>query len=315
MQMFHMRQWPIGKRLVFLILMICTILLILLILYVNIGSWFKGQPYQMILTAESVMDRVVKAWHDEDGALFLTLTADDLVIYDARQIGFTTSAKDAASMVQRAEWWNQIEMSPGAYFVAQDGRFAVFVSTLFMASDTPCLYPVAALYAIKNGKLNYIYDYYGGIMSLTQPQPAIRSRKLNPRSVETRAIVDESTALVETWLKAYNQRDEKTYLACYADDAQQVKMIRPNWRVLSKSELAVDVTARFRRTDFLAKLEPPYASPLDQGFFVSADGRYAAAQGQYSDFGTDPVPMLIILELANGQIIREYTYMDIEWIS
>jgi ketosteroid isomerase-like protein len=313
--MFHVRQLSIGKRLVLLIFWISTVLLILLILYVNIGSWLKRQPFQMVLMAESVMDRVVKAWHDEDGALFLTLMADDLVIYDARQIGFTTSAKDAASMVQRADWWSQIDMSPGAYFVAQDGRFAVFVSTLFMTSDTPGLYPVAALYAIKDGQCNYIYDYYGGIMSLTQPQPAIRSRKLNPRSVETRAAVDESTSLVETWLKAYNQRDETTYLDCYADDAQQVKLIRPSWRVLSKSELAVDVAARFRRTDFLARLEPPFGSPLVQGFFVSADGRYAAVQGRYADFGTDPVPMLVILELADGRIIRDYAYLDIEWIA
>lgn len=214
-------------------------------------------------------------------------------------------------MLTNPDWWKIYDIGPGSYFVADDGRFAVFSSQFISSSDASGLVPIAALYALDDQQLVYAYDYYSGAMSLTQPPPVIRSIKI-PSNVKTVDLIDQSTQTVENWFHAYNERNPAAYLACYSENAQHIELVRPDWRVLTKEALAIDIAARFSSAAFTAHLAAPYGSPLEKGYFVSADGHYAAAQGQYEDAGIDVVPMLVVLELADGQIIREYLYMDVE---
>jgi hypothetical protein len=85
---------------------------------------------------------------------------------------------------------------------------------------------------------------------------------------------------------------------------------------MTKSQLAAEVASRFPRSEFASKLEPEPGSPMDASFFVSADGRYAAVQGTYADeiAGGRLVdqPMLVILELRAGQIIRQYDFVAMD---
>ena len=85
---------------------------------------------------------------------------------------------------------------------------------------------------------------------------------------------------------------------------------------MTKSQLAADVASRFARSEFASKLEPEPGSPMDAAYFVSADGRFAAVQGAYADesAGGVPVdqPMLVILELRAGQIIRQYDFVAMD---
>ena len=117
-------------------------------------------------------------------------------------------------------------------------------------------------------------------------------------------------------MAAYNGRNAERFLASYADDAKYLDVVSPDWRVLSKSELAEDVAAHFSRAEFKSKLEPsPSAdlSPLTDSFFVSADGRFAAVQGSYQDKGTDGAkPMLLLLVLQDGKITTQYNLMLVE---
>ena len=311
MQMFHNRPLSAGTRIFFRLFLICLFVLTLLFLYVNLDRWLKHRPANLIRSAESVMDRLAKAWLDEDGDAFLSLISDESVVYDARQLGLTSDAKAIRAMLANPDWWNHFDIGPGSYFVADDGRFAIYLSTFFSVWDASGLVPIAALYALDDQQLVYVYDYYGGAMSLTQPLPAIRSRKSlsNAATVE---LIDQSKQTVENWFRAYNERDPAAYLACYSDHAQHIELVRPDWRVLTKEALAIDIAARFPSAAFTAYLAAPYGSPLEDGYFVSADGHYAAAQGQYEDAGIDVVPMLVVLELTDGQIIREYLYMDVE---
>jgi len=106
---------------------------------------------------------------------------------------------------------------------------------------------------------------------------------------------------------AFNERDVKACLSSYAEDAKYTDVVSPAWRVLTKSELGADVETRFPKTAF----ESSTALPLTDGFFVSADGRYAAVQGIFKDAGTAgaTLPMLVILELEDGRIVRQYNLM------
>ena len=89
-------------------------------------------------------------------------------------------------------------------------------------------------------------------------------------------------------------------------------LVAPGWRVLTKSELAADVASHFPLPEFKSSLAPSPAStsPLADAFFVSADGRYAAAQGTYQDTGISPAqPMLVLLKMEGGKIAAQYNFM------
>jgi hypothetical protein len=81
---------------------------------------------------------------------------------------------------------------------------------------------------------------------------------------------------------------------------------------MTKSALAADAASHFPRTEFASKLEPSLGSALQDFFFVSADGRYGAVQGNCGDTGTTgAVPMIVILELQDGKIIQQYNFVAV----
>ena len=134
----------------------------------------------------------------------------------------------------------------------------------------------------------------------------------DPASPDAQAAVAEATATLETWLAAFNGRDAEAFLAAYADGATYTDVVRPEWRVLDKTELAADVAAHFPRAEFETRLEPPAGSPVDP-FIVSADGRFAAVQGTYKDQGIDVAsPIVVFLEMQDGRIVRQYNLMLVD---
>ena len=113
-------------------------------------------------------------------------------------------------------------------------------------------------------------------------------------------------------MAAYNGRNAAAFLASYAETAKYVDLVAPQWRVMTKSQLAADVASHFPRAEFKSSLAPSPAStsPLADAFFVSADGRYAAAQGSYQDAGISSAqPMLVLLKMEAGKIAAQYNFM------
>jgi hypothetical protein len=136
-------------------------------------------------------------------------------------------------------------------------------------------------------------------------------------SPEAGAAVEETTAAVDRWLDAYNGHDADTLLEAYGVDAIYVDVVSPEWRVLSKDELASDVASRFARSRYESTLGPS-PEPTDPGraespidpFIVSVDGRFVAVQGSYKDDGMiATVPMVTILELRDGLISQQFNFM------
>ena len=148
----------------------------------------------------------------------------------------------------------------------------------------------------------------------TTPMPAIPPGVVRPGSPAAERAIAEATATIEQWLAAYNGRDAASFLSFYAEDARYVDLVSPEWRIMTKSQLVADVASRFPRDEFQSKLEPSPGSAMDSAYFVSPDGRFAAVQGTYVDRGTPPggLPMLIVLELEAGQIVRQHNYVAMD---
>ena len=162
-------------------------------------------------------------------------------------------------------------------------------------------------------------DYYGGepgMAGQTTPMLAIPSGGVAPGSPAAKSAVAEATATIGKWLSAFNGRDATTFLSFYADKARYVDVVSPRWRAMTKSQLAADIASRFPRSAFAAKLEPEPGSPAGAAYFVAADGRFAAVQGTYADEAAGgrlvDQPMLVILELRAGQIIRQYNFVAMD---
>jgi ketosteroid isomerase-like protein len=64
-----------------------------------------------------------------------------------------------------------------------------------------------------------------------------------------------------------------------------------------------------KQEDLISKFsDEKFKSKLNR-FFVSADGHFAAVQGIYDDAKTMSTPMVILIEVKDGKIIKQYDYL------
>jgi hypothetical protein len=232
--------------------------------------------------------------------------------YDAHFPDATIDNQTADSMLHDPSWWKNFDVKPRTYFVSADGKFAADTGVITVPSLGLQQVPGGSLYALTDGHVTWSYDYYGGAPSQTEPAPDFPQTAIDPGSAQANTARTDAAATLKQWVAAYNSRDEAAFLASYAQGAKYVDLVAPAWRVLTKSQLAVDVASHFRRTEFKSTLAPSPAStsPLVDGFFVSADGQYAAAQGGYQDTGMSAAqPMLVLLKMEAGKIAAQYNFM------
>jgi hypothetical protein len=284
-----------------------------------------SNPAQVVRT-ESVVKALMATWNtawsaDKDRQALSPLFADTVMYYDATIDGVITKS-DMDAMGQDPSWWKSFRLGLESSFVSADGRFAATLGRIALRDDSGKLpwQPAASVLAFANDQVVWEYDYYGGEPGKgkqVEPMLSLSPGALSPGSGAARAAVASATAAVGKWLAAYNRRDAAVYLSGYADDARYVDVVSPRWRVMTKGQLEADVASRFARKEFASKLEPSPGSPLDSAFFVSPDGGYAAVQGTYADAGTHAevvggLPMLVILELRAGHIIRQYNFVAMD---
>jgi ketosteroid isomerase-like protein len=282
-----------------------------------------SDPAQVARTG-AVVKAFMTTWNSawsakRDRDALSSLYSDDVMYYDTTVGVITKSDMDA--MGKDPSWWKSFRLKLKSFFVSPDGRFAAILGRIAIRDDAGNLpwQPAASVHAFANDKIVWEYDYYGGEPSKskqTEPMLTISRSAAAAGSPAAKAAVAASTATIQRWLVAFNGRDATTFLSFYAEKARYVDVVSPRWRVMSKSQLAADVASRFPTSEFASKLEPEPESPMDAGFFVSADGRLAAVQGTYADetAGGSLVdqPMLVILELKDGEIVRQYDYMAVD---
>jgi ketosteroid isomerase-like protein len=281
-----------------------------------------SDPAQVART-ESVVTALMTAWNNawsakKDRRAQSSLYADDVQYYDAAETYALITKSDMDAMSQDPEWWKAFRLTLESSFVSCDGRFAATLGKIALRDESGDLnwQPAVSVLAAANDKIVWQCDYWGGepgVAGQTKPMLAVPSGALAPGSPAANTAVAEATATIEQWLAAYNGRDAATFLSFYAEDARYVDLVSPKWRVMTKSQLAADVASRFPRDEFQSKLERPLGSATDSAYFVSPDGRFAAVQGTYLDRGTPGgLPMLIVLELEAGQIVRQHNYVAMD---
>jgi len=284
-----------------------------------------SNPAQVART-ESVVRTLMTAWNtawsaSRDRRALLSLYADDVQYYDAAAIDTVITKSDMDAMNQDPAWWKAFRLTLKSSFVSADGRFSATLGRIALRDESGDLpwQPAVSVLAVANDKIVWECDYYGGEPGKTgqiAPELGIARRAVAPGSPTAQTAIAEATATISKWLSAFNGRNAASFLSFYAGDAKYVDVVSPRWRVMTKSRLAADVASRFPRSEFASKLEPEPGSPIDEAFFVSADGRFAAVQGTYADetSGGAPVdqPMLVILELRAGQIVRQYNFIAMD---
>ena len=256
------------------------------------------------------------AWSAEkDRRAQSSLYADAVQYYDAAAIDTVITKSDMDAMSQDPEWWKAFRLTQESSFVSCDGRFAATMGKIALRDESGDLpwQPAVSVLAVANDKIVWECDYYGGapgVAGQTTPMPAIPPGVVRPGSPAAKRAITEATTTIRQWLVAYNGRAAASFLSFYAEDVKYVDVASPRWRTMTKSQLAADVASRFPRDEFQSKLEPSPGSAMDSAYFVSSDGRFAAVQGTYVDRGTPPggLPMLIVLELEAGQIVRQLNY-------
>ena len=281
-----------------------------------------SDPAQVART-ESVVRSVMTSWNNawsakKDRRAQSSLYADDVRYYDAAEVYALITKSDMDAMSQDRYWWRTFRVTLKSSFVSADGRFAATLGRIALRDESGDLpwQPAASVLAVANDKILWECDYYGGerfVAGQTTPMPAIPPGVVKPGSPAAERAIAEATTAIGQWLVAYNGRDAASFLSFYAEDARYVDLVSPKWRVMTKNQLAADVASRFPRDEFQSKLEPSPGSAMDSAYFVSPDGRFAAVQGTYLDLGTPGgLPMLIVLELEAGQIVRQHNYVAMD---
>lgn len=296
------------KRIIFF-----GILMTALLLGLSACDTEKKQPAAAVKEAEAIMDKHIAGWITEDPDVLMSTFEDDFIGFDALNPGWSYDFQYAEGKARDSSYWGSIAISEGSSFVSNDGMFGVNLSKMYFALPGLGELPNVHIVAFRAGKVVFSYDYYGGAMSGTEPLPAFSPRTIEPGSDEAVKLVEEATATVKKWQKAYNERNIEEYVSCFAEDVKYVDIVKPDWRIMTKGELLTDVKSKFSSTAFKSKLSASVSSPIPDGFFVSSDGHYAAAQGTYEEAGkVSAKPMAVILEIQKGKIVKQYNFILID---
>ncbi len=290
-----MRKW--------IILMLCSNLALL-----PACATTDSRSAAAVAATDSFAEKYTNAWVNHEPDVLSPLFSDDLIGFDAMLLGWSYDHQEAEKMLRDPSWWGNFQINKGTEFVSPDGSFFVVSTTIDYYNPNLGRIPNIHLIALKNGLVIFSYDYYCGVQSKTEPLPLFEPSNVEPGSPKAQKLVEQATETVKKWQKAFNDRDIEGYLSCFAESAKHIDTVTPDWRVLTKTELITDVTSRFSRSEFATKLVASSSSPIPDGFFVSADGHYVVAQGTYTDTKVRTIPMVVILEIDAGKIVKQYNF-------
>jgi ketosteroid isomerase-like protein len=230
-----------------------------------------------------------------DSEKIVSFYSQDIEAYDATETyanNFSTVSYFYRDMYKNGPF----DFKMTSFFITPDGRFAVAVGTFTGPGDSSNLVtqPAVNLFQFKDSKIIWEYDYYGGGTGGPLPVQSI------PASANQNVGgLDLTRTGIAHWEAAYNNRDAEIFLGMYAEQAEIIEVVNPKWKIFQKSDYEKEVNINFSR--------PQFASRLDH-FYISANGRFAAIQGTFQDQNVPERPMVIMVEVENGKIIKQYTY-------
>ena len=137
------------------------------------------------------------------------------------------------------------------------------------------------------------------------PPPLPATPTPGPTATPSPDPAAETQVLVQGWVDAYNALDADKFMLYFAEDAVYLDMAMRDFGTYTRDMLDRSVHSTFRQEGFKVEIT---------SFFVSPDGKSAAAEGTYYDVNKAgkqvAMPFVIILEIQNGKIIKETDYYD-----
>ena len=131
---------------------------------------------------------------------------------------------------------------------------------------------------------------------------------LSPSTTSSSSSIQSAENLAQAFISAYEARHAADWLSLFSSEAIFMDNGNPTSRkfggvYVRNSQTYVNYL--FQKENFAMKFS---------SHFVSADGHFIALTSIYTDTGKDgnpaSVPMVIILEVKDGKIIREDDYYD-----
>lgn len=116
---------------------------------------------------------------------------------------------------------------------------------------------------------------------------------------------EKTLKLVQGYVDAYHALDADKYMSYFAEDAKYYDMGLRDFGAWDRDALDKAVHSTFITEGFKVGID---------SFFVSTDGKFAALEGTYYDLNKAGrqvgMPMVIILDIQDGKIIKEVDYYD-----
>lgn len=143
----------------------------------------------------------------------------------------------------------------------------------------------------------------GAACSPLSPSPTLTLLPATPTSP-----IPVAENLAETFISTYEAKQASEWLALFSDDA----LFLDNGNPHAREEGAMYIRDNRTYVKYLFSLN--HFSMKFSSHFISSDGRFIALSGTYTFTGKDgklaSVPIMIILEVQDGMIIREDDYYD-----
>jgi hypothetical protein len=121
----------------------------------------------------------------------------------------------------------------------------------------------------------------------------------------TQNPVAGTQALAQRWVDAYHALDADMYMSLFAPTAVYYDMSLKDFGAYTRDALDRAVHGTFNQPGFKVTID---------SFFVSPDGKRAALEGTYYDLNKAGIqvgmPMVTLLEIQDGMIMKETDYYD-----
>lgn len=242
-------------------------------------------------------EKYVAAFNAHDTERIIACYSPEVEVFDAAE-NWAHSFRTVET-VFRNYFGKMLDYSIKSWFVTPDGRFAVTSGISYAKKNEQFVPSQASLsvFGITNGLITYEFDYYSGRTELPLPLQEFSAPPGQPASQEDLQTV---TDLAAQWQAAFNSRDLEKFLSFYSPEMQATNAVEFKWKDLDLSGFSEESAALFA--------DPAYQQTMDV-LHISSDARFVAVQATYTDAKWNAIPLLVVLELKDGKIIRQVNYL------
>lgn len=250
-------------------------------------------------TAIQFMEGFCAAWASQNPDQLLPYYSKAVEAFDAEDYGTTYHYSTVNHALSTYFKNGDFYVITNSFFITDDGHYSAVIGIFFEKDgDKYNSVPAMSLLEINGSQVIWEYDYYAGCISKKYPLPEIHI-SASETSVSENEITNLKSKL-SNWVSANNGKDLDSISSYYAENASCITMIRPDWLVQTRSQMLNNLEKKFADENFNTFLE---------NVFISPNGQYAAVQGEYKIDDKQPQPIIMLLEIENKVIVRQYLYV------